>query len=97
MEGNHLGIVHLIDMVAGEHHHIIRVIPLDKGDILGDGIGSALIPVGLFPLFIGREHMYAGVHAVQIPRLPAADVFIQLQGLVLGKHAYRLNAGIDAV
>ena len=97
MEGYHLGVVHLIDMVAGEDQHIVGIISVNERDILCDGISRALIPVGILALLIGREHMHAAVHAVQIPGLAGADVLVELQGLVLGKHAYSLNAGIDAV
>ena len=97
MERNHLGIIHLVDVVAGEHHHILGVIALDEGDVLGDGVGRALIPVGALALLVRGQHMHARVHAVQVPGLAGADVFVQLQGLVLGEHAYGLNAGIDAV
>ncbi len=84
-------------MVAGEDQHIVGIIPVDKGDVLGDGVGGALVPVGLLALLIGREHVHAAVHAVQVPGLAGADVLVELQGLILGEHAHRLDAGIDAV
>ena len=97
MVGQHLGVIHLVDVVAGEHHHVIGVIALDKGDILINGIGRALVPVGLFLLLVRGQHVDTGVVAVQVPGLPVADVVIQLQGLVLGEHTHRLDAGVYAV
>ena len=97
MESQHLGIVHLVDVVAGEHHHVVGIIALNKGDILIDGIGGALVPVGLLLLLVRGQHVHARVVAVQVPGLPVADVIVQLQGLVLGEHTHGFDAGVYAV
>src|SRR5699024_7524562 len=54
MSCQHLGIVHLIDVVTGKNHDIFGVIPVDKTDILIDSVCSALIPVGLLASLIRR-------------------------------------------
>ena len=84
-------------MVAREDHHIIRIVPLDEPDVLVDGVGGALVPVGLLALLVGGQHVDAGVHAVQVPGLAVADVLVELQRLVLGEHAHGLDAGVHAV
>ena len=97
VERNHLGVVHLIDMVARKHQHILRVIALDKRDVLVDGVGRPLIPIPALAALVRRQHMDTGIDPVQIPRLPRTDVFVQLERLILRQHPHRLNAGIDAV
>ncbi len=45
----------------------------------------------------GRQDMYAGVHAVEIPRLAGADVFVQLERLILRQNADGIDAGVHTV
>ena len=97
MEIEHFGIIHFIDVVARENHHIIGIIPLDKGDILINGVGGTLVPVGFLLLLVGGQHMHACIVAVQVPGLAVADVVVELQGLILGEHTHSLDAGVYAV
>ena len=87
----HGGIVHLIDVVAGEDDDIVRIIALDEGDVLID------VPFGILALGIGRQDLHAAVAAVQTPRLAVADVLIELERLILRQHADGVNAGVHAV
>ena len=98
VECHHLGVVHLIDMVAGQNHHILRVEAVDEVNVLIDGVGGALVPALLLVMpLVGGQHLSTGVGLVQVPGLAVADVFIQLQRLILGEDAHGVNAGIDAV
>ena len=97
MIGQHIAVIHLIDVVAGQHQHILGIVALDKVDVLIDGVGGTLIPIGALIALIGGQDVNAGVHTVQIPRLTGADVVVQLQRLILSEHAHRLDAGIDTV
>ena len=80
MRGEHLVVIHLVDVVAGEDHHILRVIPLAA---LG--------------FHVRRKHKHAAVEQIQAPRLTRADVAVELQRLILRKHADHVDAGIGAV
>ena len=93
----HGGIVHFIDVVAGEDDDIVRIIALDEGDVLIDRVRGALVPLGFLTLGIGRQDLHAAVAAVQAPRLAVADVLIELERLILRQHADGVNAGIHAV
>jgi len=96
--GNHCGVVHLVDMVTGEDHHILRIKTLDKVNVLIDGVGGALVPAALLVVpFVGGQDLRAAVGLVQAPGLAVADVFIQLQRLILGQNAHGIDAGVDAV
>ena len=97
MELEHFVIVHLVDVVAAQHGHILGVVTVHKGDILIDGVGGALVPGLGFGLGIGGQHVGPAPVAVQIPGLAVADVIVEFQGLVLGEHPHGVNAGVDAV
>ncbi len=38
----HLGIIHLVDVVAGQDENVVGLLPLDGVDVLVDGVGRAL-------------------------------------------------------
>ena len=97
VEANHPGIVHPVDMVAGEDQHVVRIIARNKGKVLIDGVGGSLVPLRFLGAGVGREHLHAAVGAVQAPGLSVADIFIQFQRLILGEDSDGVNSGVDAV
>jgi len=97
VEAEHSGVVHFVDVVAGEDQHVVRVIALDERDILIDGVGRALVPLGVFTLGVGRQDLHAAVRGVEAPRLAVADVLVELQRLILGQNADRVDLGVYAV
>ena len=70
----------LADLVAGQNDNIFRIIPVNEGNILIDGVGSALIPVGAGCLLVRRQHMHTTVQTVQVPRLTIAHVLVRTSG-----------------
>mgnify|MGYP002513003504 CR=1 FL=1 len=95
---HHSGVVHLVDVVTGEDHHIVGVKTLDEIDILINGVGSALVPAGLLVVaLVGGQHLGAAMGLVQAPGLAVADVLVQLQRLILGQNTDGVNTGIDTV
>ena len=94
---NHLGVIHLVDVVAAQHNHVIRIVALNKRYILVNGICRALVPVRAAALLVRLQNMYAGVHTVEIPRLAGTDVFVQLERLILCQNTNGLNAGVHTV
>ena len=93
----HIGVVHFIDVVAGQHRHILRIVQIHKADVLINGVGSALVPHRAGGALIGRQDVDAAIHAIQFPRLAVADIVVQLQRPVLGQHAHRVDAGVGTV
>ena len=93
----HLLIVHLVDVVAGEDQHVVRVVAVDEVEVLVDGVGRALVPVRAGLGLIGGQHHDAALPAVQVPGLSVADILVQLKGLILGQNAHGVDAGVDAV
>ena len=98
VEVHHVGVVHPIDMVAGEDDHVLGIIHIQESDILIDGVGRALIPGTLVALtHVRGQDVHAAVGPVQVPGLTGANVAVELQRTVLGQHANGINTGIDAV
>ena len=90
-------VIHLVDMVAAEDQDIVRIILLDEGHVLIDGVGRSAVPLAAADGLIGRQDENAAVGDVQIPGSAAADVGVQLQGLILRQHADGVNAAVGAV
>ena len=97
MEAHHLAVVHFVDVVAGEHQHIVGIKLLDEADVLIDGVRRAAIPFARLALGIGRKHKHTAAVQIQIPRLAGADVAVQLKRLILSQHADGVDAGVGAV
>ena len=76
MIGEHFGIIHFINMVARQNRHIFGIVAVNKGDVLVNRVCRALVPFRPFNLLIGRENVHAAVGAIQIPRLPVADIIV---------------------
>mgnify|MGYP000206961351 CR=1 FL=1 len=68
-----------------------------EADILIDGVGSALVPVGAVCLLVRGQGVHTAVQTVQIPRLAVTDVLVQLLGLVLRCDTNGVDIGVDAV
>ena len=90
-------VIHLVDVVAGEHEHVLRVPLLDEGNVLIDGVGRALVPLAGLAGLVRREHEDAAVGQVQVPRRAGADVGVELERTVLRQHADDVDARIGAV
>ena len=82
MPVEHLAVVHLVDVVAGEDQGMLGRFGLDALDVLEDGVGGALVPVLVHPLH-GRNDfdVLAQFGREDVPAV--ADVADQFQGLVL--------------
>ena len=94
----HVGVVHLVDVVAGENQDVLGVVGFDEGHVLVDGVGGSGEPGTLFPgAQIGRENVNAAVRDVEIPGLAGADVAVKLERAVLGQDTDGVDAGIGAV
>ncbi len=92
----HLAVVHLVDVVARQHDHEARLLPLDRVEVLVDRVRRAQVPVLPHPL-LGRQHLH------ELPELAAeaapsrAHVPVQALGLVLGGDEDLPQARVDAV
>ena len=82
MPVEHLAVVHLVDVVAGEDQDVLGRFGLDALEILEDGVGGALVPV-LVDALHGRNDfdVFAQLGREDVPAV--ADVADQFQRFVL--------------
>ena len=93
----HEGVVHAVDVIASQDHHVFRFAGPHDVDVLVDGIGRPAIPV-LFAgaLLCGQQiHHLIEFGAQKTPS--ALQVAQQRMGFVLRDHTDAADAGVHAV
>src|SRR5262249_11427232 len=55
MGADHVAVVHLVNVVAGENQNVLRVRLLDAVDVLVHGVGRAFVPVLIDALLRGQH------------------------------------------
>ena len=94
---DHQRVVHLVDVVAGQDHHVVRVVARDDLDVLGHGIGSPEIPLVLGDHLGCRQDVEALV-ALGAEEAPAVlQVADQAVRLVLRGDRDPADAGVDRI
>ena len=95
--GKHLRIIHLVDMVASQNHHVSWVLFLDGIDVLIDGIGSALVPTAVDALL--RRYDVDELVQVTAEKPPPTkiDVAIQAHRFELGQQQHAHQAAVQAI
>ena len=92
----HLHIVHLVDMIAGEDKHIVWLFGVEEKQVLIDRVGGALVPFFADPLLRwnrGDEFAEFGIQDV-----PAhADVPVKRVGFVLDEDSDFSKPRVEAV
>jgi len=84
-------VVHLVDVVARQDDHEFGTVALDDVDVLEDGVGGALVPLGFGHALRGGEDVEALV-ALGPQEVPAAlEVADQAVRLVLRRDADAAN------
>jgi hypothetical protein len=93
----HEGVVHLVDVVAGEDEDVLGLFRADGVDVLEDGVGGALVP-GLGDALHGRKDLDELAEFRGDDGSPAfADVAIQREAFVLGEDVDVAQVRVDAV
>jgi hypothetical protein len=95
--GDHLAVVHLVDVVAGQHQHVLRLVDPQDVQVLVDGVGGALVPGFLRDPLLGRQQIHEFVEFAAQETPAALDVLDQRMGLVLGDDADAADARIHAI
>ena len=90
-------VVHLVDVVAGQDHHVLRPFLFDGVDVLVDRVGSSLIPM-LVDSLLGGDNIDELTQLAAEEPLPAhVDVAIEAHRLVLREHQHLADAAIERV
>lgn len=96
MRGQHLGEVHAVQLVARENQHGLDTVLLDVHEVLADGIGGALIPVGSFEgLLDGNNFDESAVETIKLVRLP--NVPMQADRVELRQQVNAVDAAIQSI
>ena len=92
----HRAVVHLVDVVARQYQHELRVVAADDIDVLVDRVGGAGIPRSLDTLLRRQQlHELAQLAAHEAPA--ALHVAYQAVRLVLGQDGDLADTRVDAV
>ncbi len=74
--GEHLAEVHAVELIAREDQHVVDAGLLQVAEVLADGVGGALVPVGAVERLLGGEDLdEAAAELVEVVRV--ADVAVQ--------------------
>ena len=96
VEAEHLLVVHLVDVIAGEHDDVARVLANDRVEVLVDRVGRALIPV-LADALLRRQDLDELAELLRDDRPALADVAIERERLVLRRDEDVAESRVDAV
>ena len=94
--GDHRAVVHLVDVIAGQHQHVLGPQRADQIEVLVDAIGGAAIPVHA-DLLLRRHHVDELAELAAQVAPAALHVLDQRLALVLRHQVDLADAGIDAV
>ena len=98
MGGNQALVIHLVDVIAGEHEHGLGSARDDLAKVLQHRIRRAAVPVGrIAATDLRLQESHATDRAVKIPRPSAPNMVIQRSGVVLREHQHVLNSAIHTV
>ena len=92
----HLPVIHLVDVIAGQDDDVARVLAGDRIEVLIDGVGRALVPV-LADALLRRDDLdeLAELLRHDAPALP--DVPVERERFVLRGDEDAPEAGVEAV
>ena len=91
-------VVHLVDVVAGEHEDRVAVGVLDDVDVAQHRVGRAAVPLGEpAARDVRLEQLDATAVAVQVPGPAQPDVVVERARVVLGQDDDVSDPGVDAV
>ena len=88
--------IHAIKLVAAQDQNLASAILLNVANVLANGIGGALIPVGGFVGLLGRQDLHET--SVEIVKLiGVGDVPVQADAQKLREHVDAVEAAVEAV
>ncbi len=91
----HLGVVHFVDVVAGEDEDVFGALAADGVDVLIDGVGGAAIPL-FADAHLGRKDFNKFAEANN-GRPAGSNMAAKAESFVLGEDENAAEIGVDAV
>ena len=95
--GEHQRVVHLVNVVAGEHHDVVGTVAREDVLVLIDGIGRAAIPARVVGALLGRQKIDELVHLAFEEAPATLHMAQQAVRLVLRDHADAADTRVQAV
>ena len=95
--GEHVLVVHTIELVAREDEDVLRILALEEADVLSDGVSGARIPGAAGLGGVRRKNGDAAVALVEVPSLARAEIGVEEVGTILREDADGADAGVRAV
>ena len=91
----HLGVIHFVNVVAGQDEGVLGTLAAKRIDVLVHGVGGALVPL-LRDAHLRRQNFdeFAEAHE---RRPPCSDVASEAERFVLREHKNAMQAGIYAI
>ena len=97
MVGEHPRVVHLVDVITGQHDHVVGLIRADDVEALEHGVRRAAVPGVVVDPLLRRDQVDELVH-LRLQEVPAAlQMPQQAVRLVLSEHADPPHPRVHAV
>ena len=93
---DHLVVVHAVQVIAGENQVVVGVMAREVAGGLPDGIGRALIPVGIVGRLLGGQDLDEAL-AEQVHAVGLVDVPVQRRRVELRQDEDAADIGVQAV
>ena len=98
MSLQHLGVIHLVNMISGKNQQKFRIVLVNEIDILRYGIRSSPVDVESRLRFLtGRQHKNAAVLRVKSPASASCDITVEQNRFILRQNAHNVDAAVRAV
>ena len=94
--GEHVGVIHPVELITGEDQDVADVRLLEIADVLPDGVGGALVPAGVVERLLGGEDLDEAA-AEGVEGVGPADVAVEADGVELRQDIDPLHPAVDAV
>ena len=94
--GQHIGIIHSVELIARKDEHVPDVGVLEGADVLPHSVGGTLVPPGIVQGLLGGQNLHKAT-AKRVECVGASDVAMQAHRVELRENVDALHAAVDAV
>ncbi len=97
MRFQHLGVIHVIELVAAEDQNVFAILFVEVSQILADGVGGTFVPFGptLHGLLSSQKLDKSAAEVIEPIRL--ANVLVKRNAEELGHHVDLIDTAVQAV
>jgi hypothetical protein len=92
----HVAVIHAVELIAAEDDEVFKTAVEEIGEVLADGIGSALIPARVRGRLLRGEDFHEAAREL-IELVGRLNVAMQRDAVELREHVDAAQAGVDTV